>query len=264
MRQAVLLTTAVVALSGCALKGDVRRVEAQLQELRAETARADSARAVELTRDLTRVLALLDAVQDTLSAQQRQLVILRGEFRSDLTDVLRQLVQVQEITGQSQQRLTELRAQLERRDRVRAAVATPDVPGTDTTAGGMPTGLPGPDELYDLSLSHLRRGSPRAARMGFQQLLQAYPTHGRAADALFFIGESWAGLEADSAAVAYEEVAQSFPNSSRAPSSLYKLGLLAERRGDVSGARVYYNRVIAGYPRSEEAALAREKLNPGR
>ena len=261
MRQAVLLTTAVVALSGCALKGDVRRVEAQVQELRAETARADSARAVELTR----VVALLDAVQDTLSAQQHQLVIMRGEFRSDLTDVLRQLVQVQEITGQSQQRLTELRAQLERRDRVRAtgAAATPDAPGTDTTAGGIP-GLPGPDELYDLSLSQLRRGSPRAARMGFQQFLQAYPTHGRAADALFFIGESWAGLEADSAAVAYEEVAQSFPNSSRAPSSLYKLGLLAERRGDISDARVYYNRVSAGYPRSEEAALAREKLNPGR
>jgi TolA-binding protein len=41
---------------------------------------------------------------------------------------------------------------------------------------------------------------------------------------------------------------------------LYKLGLLAEQRGDRVGARAFYARVIAGYPRSDEANLARDKL----
>jgi TolA-binding protein len=36
---------------------------------------------------------------------------------------------------------------------------------------------------------------------------------------------------------------------------------MAERRGDRAGARVYYQRVLSDYPRSDEAALAREKLN---
>jgi len=45
-----------------------------------------------------------------------------------------------------------------------------------------------------------------------------------------------------------------------APSALYKLGYLAEQRGDKAAARTYYARVIAGYPRSPEANLARDKL----
>jgi TolA-binding protein len=44
----------------------------------------------------------------------------------------------------------------------------------------------------------------------------------------------------------------------RAASALYKLGHLAEQRGDRAAARTYYSRVIAGYPRSPEADLARQ------
>ena len=58
----------------------------------------------------------------------------------------------------------------------------------------------------------------------------------------------------------YQDVVKRYPNSPRAPSALYKLGLLAEQRGDKAGARTYYARVLAGYPRSDEANLARDKL----
>src|SRR2546422_5227210 len=50
----------------------------------------------------------------------------------------------------------------------------------------------------------------------------------------------------------YQQVVKTYPNSSRAPSALYKLGLLAEQRGDKAAARTYYARVIAGYPRSDD------------
>jgi len=50
------------------------------------------------------------------------------------------------------------------------------------------------------------------------------------------------------------------PRRGMNPSALYKLGLLAERRGDKPAARTYFARVIAGYPRSDEANLARDKL----
>jgi TolA-binding protein len=53
---------------------------------------------------------------------------------------------------------------------------------------------------------------------------------------------------------------KAYPNSSRAPAALYKLGLLAESRGNKPAARTYYQRVVAGYPRSDEANLARDKL----
>src|SRR2546426_10797672 len=64
----------------------------------------------------------------------------------------------------------------------------------------------------------------------------------------------------NSAAGVYQQVVKTHPNSPRAPAALYKLGLLAEQRGDKAAARTYYARVIAGYPRSDEANLARDKL----
>jgi len=76
---------------------------------------------------------------------------------------------------------------------------------------------------------------------------------------LFFIGETWVS-NPDSAKAAYELVVKNHPSSPRAAAALYKLGLLAEKRNDKTSARTYYMRVTAAYPRSEEAALARDKL----
>src|SRR5207253_2444054 len=162
-------------------KGDVRRVELQVEALRVERARADSQHAAQLDT----VRALLAAVQDKIAAQQAYLVQLRGDMKTDLLAVQQQVVSVQELTGQSQ---------------------------------------------------------------------------ARAPDALYFIGESFAGENPDSAAAVYQQVVKTYPNSSRAPSALYKLGLLAEQRGDKAAARQYFSRVIGSYPRSQEANLARDKL----
>jgi tol-pal system protein YbgF len=203
------------------------------------------------------VMALLGAVQDSLAAQQRWLTVMRGDVRSDLTEIQRQIVQVQELTGQSQQRLSELRTQLERRGQEQAVAPAGGAVGDTTTAGTLPSA----DQLLDLGVQQLRRGSPQAARAALQQLLQAYPTHERVPDALYFVGESWAGSNTDSAAAAYDSVLRAYPKSIRAPTALYKLGLMAERRGDRAAAQGYYQRLLHDYPRSDEAVLAREKLN---
>ncbi len=244
----------VLLLGGCALKGDVRRVETEVAQLRRQTARADSARAVSLERLLDEVVGLQKSVLDSLAAQQRRLAVSQGELRADVTEIQRQLVQIQELMGQSQQRLSELRSQLEQRRQQLAQAPA----GADTSQA---SGEPGPEQLYDLAVRQLRAGSPQTARQALSKLLADYPQHDRVPDALFQLGESWAGVNPDSAARAYERVAQEHPSSPRAPAALYKLGLMAEQRGDLRAARVYYQRVVAGYPRSEEAALARTKLS---
>ena len=244
------LVVALGLVAGCALKGDVRRVELQVQSLRAELAKSDSVRAAE--RDS--ILAAVRLAQQALTAQQAYLVQLRGDVRTELTAVQQQLVAVSELTGQSQQRLSELRSRIESRNR------EPD----PTPPGGVPVGPsgnpagPGPDQMYDLSLQQYRRGSVSTARLGFREFLRVFPTHERAPDALFYVGESFEKEAPDSAAAVYDQVVKTFPNTPRAPSALYKLGLLAEQRGDKAAARTFYARVIAGYARSPEADLARQ------
>src|SRR5256886_898890 len=110
MKHARPFVLALVLTAGCALKGDVRRVELQVEALRVERARADSQRASEIDT----VRALLRTAQEKLTAQQAYLVQLRGDVKTDLLAVQQQLVSVQELTGQSQQRLTELRGQIGR------------------------------------------------------------------------------------------------------------------------------------------------------
>ena len=243
--------------AGCALKGDVRRVELQVEALRVERARADSQHVAAVDS----VRTLLAAVQERLVAQQAYLVQLRGDVKTDLLAVQQQLVSVQELTGQSQQRLTELRGKLEEQARQPVPVldTTRGAPGVPVGPSGNPAG-PGPEQMYDLAYQQYRASRYATARQAFREFLRVFPTHERAPDALYFIGESFAGENADSAAAVYQQVVRAYPTSPRAPAALYKLGFLAEQRGDKAAARTYYARVIAGYPRSPEANLARDKL----
>ena len=116
------------------------------------------------------------------------------------------------------------------------------------------------DQMYEASLAQLRRGSLSTARLGLREMLRQYPTSERAPDALYFIGQSFASENPDSAAAYYREVVDKYPASPRAASALYNLGLLAERRKDMAGARDAYQRVTQKYPQSDEAALARDRL----
>jgi tol-pal system protein YbgF len=237
-------------LLGCVTKSDVQRVQDDVALFKAETARRDSARAAQLNE----LIRVQQRIMDSLTTSRRAVGQLRGDLASDLYNIQQQLVQLQELTGQSQQRLSELRTQLEARGEQIASSAPGDTarPGPNSAASA--------DQMYEASLAQLRRGSTSTARLGLREMLRVYPTSERAGDALYFIGQSFAAENPDSAAAYYEQVMQKYPTSSRASSALYNLGLLAERRKDTKKARDTYQRVVQRYPQSDEAALARDRL----
>ena len=237
-------------LAGCVSKGDIQRVQDDVALFKAETARRDSVRAAQLN-ELIRVQQRL---MDSLTSSRRAVGQLRGDLASDLYNIQQQLVQLQELTGQSQQRLSELRTQLEARGEQLATTTPGDTnrPGASSAASA--------DQMYEASLAQLRRGSTSTARLGLREMLRVYPNSDRAGDALYFIGQSFAAENPDSAAAYYEQVMQKYPTSSRASSALYNLGLLAERRKDTKKARDAYQRVVQRYAQSDEAALARDRL----
>jgi tol-pal system protein YbgF len=253
---AAVLAPALVAgagLGGCgASKTDVQLVQGEVVLLKAEMARRDSARAAQLNE----VILMQRQVMDSLSATRRSVAQIRGDLSTDLYNIQQQLVQLQELTGQSQQRLTELRTRLEARGA--QIEAGPTTPGD--SARPVPEGGASPDQMYEASLAQLRRGSLSTARLGLREMLRQYPTSERAPDALYFIGQSFAAENPDSAAAYYRQVVDKHPTSPRAASALYNLGLLAERRKDNAGARDAYQRVTQKYPQSDEAALARDRL----
>ena len=240
----------MAGLGGCVTKGDVQQVQDDIALFKAETARRDSSRAAQLTQ----VIQMQQRVMDSLTNSRRAVGQLRGDLASDLYNIQQQLVQLQELTGQSQQRLSELRTQLE----ARGEQISSNVPGD--TAAPVATSSASADQMYEASLAQLRRGSTSTARQGLREMLRTYPTSERAGDALYFIGQSFAAENPDSAAAYYNQVVQKYPSSSRAGSALYNLGLVAERRKETRKAREAYQRVVQKYPQSDEAALARDRL----
>ena len=269
---------ALLAAGACvATRNDVRILQNDLAVMRGETARADSARRAQLDS----VIAALTRTQDTLRVVGTRMLRFQGDVKEDMYNLGQQLVQVQELTGQSQRRLQELRASLEQRRQEAVAVQqqaasaaapapTPGAPQPATPSGApaAPSGAaapaaeqPGPNQLFQLALDQLRRGSTGAARTAFQDLLRQYPTADVAPDAQFYIGQSYED-ESNAAAAdsAYATVVTRWPEASRAPTALYKRASVLQRLGRVQAARAALNDVVKRYPRSEEADLARERL----
>jgi len=279
IRRAVLVPLVALAGGACATRSDVRVLQNDLSIMRAESAQADSARRAQLER----VIAELATVRDTLHVTSSRLARFQGDAQGALYSLQQQLIQVQELTGQSQRRLQELRAGLEARGPGAQLGAPPigdpsalppggtppsGAPSGDTAVGGTsapPPGAPGPNQLFQLSLDQLRRGSAGAARAGFEELIRLYPTSDVAPEAQFYIGEAYAAegnmTAADSA---YVLVASQYPDSPRAPTALYKYALSQQRAGRVAEARRSFEALVKRYPRSDEAELARERLRPPR
>ena len=107
-----LLPLVLLATGACfATREDVQALHADVQTLRADNARSDSARRAALDR----VVTSMNIVRDSLGLLSTRVFKMQGDVRGDLYNVGQQLLQIQQLTGQSQQRVQELRASLEAR-----------------------------------------------------------------------------------------------------------------------------------------------------
>lgn len=249
MRATRLAPIAALVLAGClASKTDIALLQTDLQTMRAESARGDSARRAQIDQ----VLAQLTRANDSVRAISTRLAKLQGDVANDHFQMTREIIQLQELSGQSTRRLQELRGALEER----APVAAP-APG-DSARGAA---APGPGQLFQSSLDQLRRGSVGVARSGFEELLRTYPTYEDAPEAMVYIAETYAAernqVAADSV---YGLVVQRYPRSPKAATALYKRALILKSAGQNAAARAALERIVREYPRSDEAALASEQL----
>ena len=234
-----------------------------LASLRAQNQLADSVRRTQLDHVIVQLASVNDSLAQLNSRSTRSL----GDIRQDLYGMSQQLIQIQQLTGQSQTRLQELRAKLEQRAPNAVPVPAPAAPTAggatspnDTTRATAAAG-PGPNELFELALNQLHRGSTNTARAGFQDLLQKYPNADIAPDAQFYLAQAQelAG-EMAAADSGYQLVVSRYPTSPRAATALYKHATILEASGKTDPAKAAFQDVISKYPQSDEAVLAKDQL----
>lgn len=241
----------ILPLAGClATQNDLRVLQGDVAVVRAEASRNDSLRNAQISA----VLVTLKSASDSLRVVTSRLARLQGDQRDDFRAMKAQLIQIQELTGQSQRRLQELRAGLE--DRTPGAVGAG---GVDSARSAGNT--PGPNQLLQLALEQLRRGSSGSARAGFTDLLTQFPETDAAKLAQFYVAESFAAegntVAADSV---YLIVIAKQPPSPKASTALYKHALVLLGTGKTAEARTTLASVASRFPQSDEAVLAIDRL----
>jgi TolA-binding protein len=255
----------LLGAAACATPGQVRRVETQVAVMQRNQERADSARAEELAR----IIAMQTRAMDSLVALTRTLDrVDRGtrEQSAELLEARKQILAVQQRIDQSQQGLRELRAQLDARTEMQM-MATDSVPvtaGPPVTSGPPPVtaGQPTAATLYANGTQSLRINAYGVARRDLREILRLYPTSSYAADAAYHIGDAfYAEQRTDSAQVAFSRVTRDYPGAMRAASAFYKLGIMAQDRGNLTDARRYFEQVVVPrYLAAPEYELAQDRL----
>ncbi len=250
-RTAIRVAAVALAAAGCATKSDVAELRTSLvSEIQADRSQRDSL--IAEIRELRAVLL------DSLNVQQRRDISGRVDLQRQIQDLNTNLAQLIALTGETQRQMARLSAAS-----AGGGGEAPTAAGeTAAGEGAAPGAATDPQELYEAALRQFRRGSYGTARAALDEFLAQHPAHELAPDAQYFRAETFAEEgDVQAALREYARVLELYPNSRRAPTALYKSGLIELRRGNADDARTFFNRVVQGYPDSDEVELARRELD---
>jgi tol-pal system protein YbgF len=120
-----------------------------------------------------------------------------------------------------------------------------------------------PQQLWGQAWADYTGGNYSIAIEGFAAFLASFPKHTQAHEAQLYIAESLAWEKKDMEAVtAYERVIANYPGSPSVPTAYYKRGMAFERLGESARARESYEALIKQFPDSQQAVLAKQRLEP--
>lgn len=106
-----------------------------------------------------------------------------------------------------------------------------------------------PRELYDVAYAHVLRKEYERAEMSFREFLQSYPRDRLAADATFWLGESYFQRKRyREAAEQFLKISRDYPKAGKGPDSLLKLGMSLNGLGARDQACATFAKVGVDYP----------------
>ncbi len=123
-------------------------------------------------------------------------------------------------------------------------------------------GLPaGTGDLYKDAYEAFQKGNYEGARKKFDVFLKQYPNTELSGNAQFWIGETYyQKKDFEKAILEYEKAITKYPESSKIPAALFKQALSFLELGDKMNAKNLLKKVIERFPRSEQAEMAKKKL----
>jgi tol-pal system protein YbgF len=132
-----------------------------------------------------------------------------------------------------------------------AREAPPEVKGLSTGMG----------ELYREAFETYQRGDMDGARKKFEAFLKQYPNTDLSDNAQFWIGETYYGKkDYERAILEYEKAIAKYPEGDKVPAAILKQAFSFLELGDKTNGKNLLRRVMERYPHSEQAEIAKKRL----
>jgi len=115
---------------------------------------------------------------------------------------------------------------------------------------------------YNQAFDTLREGDYASSASAFEQFLTDYPNAELAANARYWLGESYYVVRSFSQALThFQAVIDNHPDSNKRPDALLKIGFVHFEQGRLDAARSALQQVISDYPDTTAANLAGQRLD---
>ncbi|MGD0919845.1 MAG: tol-pal system protein YbgF [Thermodesulfobacteriota bacterium] len=116
-------------------------------------------------------------------------------------------------------------------------------------------------DLYKDAHETFQKGDIEGARRKFEVFLKQYPNTELSGNAQFWIGETYyQKKDFEKAILEYEKAITKYPESGKIPAALFKQALAFLELGDKTNARNLLERVVERFPHSDQAEMAKKKL----
>jgi tol-pal system protein YbgF len=118
-----------------------------------------------------------------------------------------------------------------------------------------------PEEMYQQGVDLVKSASTQKAREVLNKFLEKNPNHELAANAHYWIGETYYTEKSyDQAILEFEKVIKNYPDKEKVPAAMLKQGMAFKAIGDKKSASYILNKLIEKFPKTAEASSARSKL----
>ena len=125
-------------------------------------------------------------------------------------------------------------------------------------AKGLSAGM---GDLYKDAYETFQKGNYEGARKKFEAFLKQYPNTELSGNAQFWIGETYyQKKDFERAILEFEKTITKYPEGGKISAALFKQALAFLELGDKTNARNLLRRVIEKFPHSEQAEMAKKKL----
>ena len=261
---------------GCASTKDVQtldrevdRLQSQIDLLQKET-NSSKDQISELKAENQKLKADLSLQVENLQSENRALSTSIEEYKELLKKPSKEMDRIKEEMEGRLKILEERRKNQEEKireleDRLKGSdgksAGSTSIPAEKEIAAELKGVSAGMGDLYKDAYETFYKGDLEGARRKFEAFLKQYPNTELSGNAQFWIGETYyLKKDYERAILEYEKAIVKYPEGGKIPAALFKQGLAFLELGDKTNAKNLLKRVIERYPQSDQAEMAKKKL----